>query len=97
MTAGLSTREDGYTSSIRERKLEAEKSWLLRIFGLDCVDLPVPGIGIVASFAHIGALPDKLAFVPQSGALVTIVLDWAKSRDIVFSTFTSLGDSHLAA
>ena len=34
----------------------------------------------------------KLAFVSQSGALTTAVLDWAKSRGIGFSHLVSLGD-----
>ena len=51
------------------------------------------GLGLNASFAHTNALPGKIAFVSQSGALVTAVLDWAKSRGIGFSNFISLGDS----
>ena len=52
-----------------------------------------PSLGLNASFAHTDALPGKIAFVSQSGALVTAVLDWAKSRGIGFSHFVSLGDS----
>ena len=63
------------------------------ILGPNCVGLLVPGLGLNASFAHTGALPGKIAFVSQSGALVTAVLDWAKSRGIGFSKFISLGDS----
>jgi acetyltransferase len=73
--------------------LAAAKPTLLRILGPNCVGLLVPGIGLNASFAHTGALPGKLAFVSQSGALVTGVLDWAKSRGIGFSKFISTGDS----
>ena len=52
----------------------------------------MPGIGLNASFAHTAALPGPLAFVSQSGALTTALLDWAKSRQIGFSHFVSLGD-----
>jgi acetyltransferase len=65
----------------------------LRILGPNCVGLLVPHLALNASFAHTGALPGKIAFVSQSGALVTAVLDWAKSRGIGFSKFISLGDS----
>jgi acetyltransferase len=65
----------------------------LRILGPNCVGILVPGLGLNASFAHTGALPGKIAFVSQSGALVTAVLDWAKSRGIGFAKFVSLGDS----
>ena len=51
--------------------LAAAKPHLLRILGPNCVGLLVPGIGLNASFAHTDALPGKIAFVSQSGALVT--------------------------
>src|SRR5690606_35604849 len=55
--------------------------------------LLLPHLGINASFAHIGSLPGRLAFVSQSGALCTAVLDWATSRGTGFSAFVSLGDA----
>ena len=73
--------------------LAAAKPHLLRILGPNCVGLLIPALGLNASFAHTGALPGKIAFVSQSGALATAVLDWAKSRGIGFSKFVSLGDS----
>jgi acetyltransferase len=36
--------------------------------------------------------PGQLAFVSQSGALVTAMLDWARGRGIGFSHFVSLGE-----
>jgi acetyltransferase len=57
------------------------------------VGMLVPGLGINASFAHTAALPGHLAFVSQSGGLTTAVLDWAKSRDVGFSHFISLGEA----
>jgi acyl-CoA synthetase (NDP forming) len=43
-----------------------------------------PGIGLNASFAHRTAKDGMLAFVAQSGAIVTSVLDWADARGIGF-------------
>ena len=57
------------------------------------VDLPVQDVFPVGSFAPTDALPGIVAFVSQSGALVTAVLDWARARDIGFSYFISLGDA----
>lgn len=93
LTAGLDRAKDRHGTSIKQAMLDAAKPHLLRILGPNCVGLLVPGIGLNASFAHTGALPGKIAFVSQSGALVTGVLDWAKSRGIGFSRFVSLGDS----
>ena len=65
----------------------------MRLLGPNCLGLLVPGVGLNASFAHIPAQKGKIAFVSQSGALGTVVLDWARSRDIGFSVFASLGDA----
>ena len=93
LSAGLNAPKEGDTVSIKQRMLTAAKPTLLRILGPNCVGLLVPRIGLNASFAHMDALPGKLAFVSQSGALVTGVLDWAKSQSIGFSKFISIGDS----
>jgi len=80
-------------SSAQAEMLEAARPYRLRILGPNCIGLLVPGIGLNASFAHVDSLPGRLAFVSQSGALCTTVLDWARSRGIGFSAFVSLGDS----
>lgn len=92
ISAGLGAIKDPQGRTLREAMLAASKPYLLRILGPNCVGLLVPGLGLNASFAHTGALPGTIAFVSQSGALVTAVLDWAKSRKIGFSKFISLGD-----
>lgn len=94
LSAGLDALMPGGAPSVtlRQAMLEAARPWLLRILGPNCVGLLVPGIGLNASFAPSGALPGRLAFVAQSGALVTAVLDWAAARRIGFSCFVSLGD-----
>ncbi len=93
LTAGLNLDPGGNGASIKQQMLDAAKPYLLRILGPNCVGLLVPGIGLNASFAHTGALPGKIAFVSQSGALVTGVLEWARSRAIGFAKFISLGDN----
>jgi acetyltransferase len=93
LTAGLGLIKDTHGYSLKQAMLDAANPYLLRILGPNCVGLLVPGIGLNASFAHTGALQGQIAFVSQSGALVTGVLDWAKSRGIGFSKFISLGDS----
>lgn len=92
LTAGLSETRDLRGRTMKDLMLRAAKPHLLRILGPNCVGLLVPGIGLNASFAHTGALPGKIAFVSQSGAMVTGILDWAKSRGIGFSKFISMGD-----
>ncbi len=82
----------GFEPELRERMLRAARPHTLRILGPNCLGLLVPSLGINASFAHAPALPGALAFLSQSGALCTAVLDWAASKRIGFSHFVSLGD-----
>ena len=79
--------------SIEQAMLNAARPYLLRILGPNCIGALVPGAGLNASFAPGNALPGKLAFITQSGALATAMLDWANSRGIGFSHFVSLGDN----
>jgi len=82
----------GLDAATKQAMLDAARPHLLRILGPNCVGLLVPGIGLNASFAHTQALRGHLGFLSQSGALVTAVLDWARSRAIGFSHFVSLGE-----
>ena len=93
LTAGLGQTVDQHGLTLKGAMLEAARPHLLRILGPNCVGLIVPGIGLNASFAHTNALRGGLAFVSQSGALTTAILDWANSKGIGFSHFISLGDS----
>lgn len=85
MTAGLD-------AATRQAMLDAARPHLLRILGPNCLGLLSPHLGLNASFAHTDGLAGEIAFVSQSGALVTAVLDWAKSRGIGFSHLVSLGE-----
>ncbi len=92
VTAGLSKVEHENGVSVADAMLATANAHGMRILGHNCLGLMVPGIGLNASFAHTAALPGKIAFVSQSGALCTAVLDWAKPRGIGFSHFISMGD-----
>ncbi|MDO8447846.1 MAG: bifunctional acetate--CoA ligase family protein/GNAT family N-acetyltransferase [Rhodoferax sp.] len=82
----------GMTAAQKQSMLDAARPHLLRILGPNCIGLLAPHKGLNASFSHIDALPGELAFVSQSGALVTAMLDWARGRGIGFSHFVSLGE-----
>ena len=92
VTAFREMERDKAAALVRET-LEAARPHMLRVLGPNCVGLLVPGTGLNASLASGIVLPGKLAFVSQSGALVSAVLDWAGSRGIGFSHFVSLGDA----
>ncbi|MCL4764636.1 MAG: bifunctional acetate--CoA ligase family protein/GNAT family N-acetyltransferase [Hyphomicrobiaceae bacterium] len=82
----------GIRDDLRQAMLDASKPYLLRIQGPNSLGLMVPGIGLDGSFSHRAPLAGDLAFLSQSGALITGVVDWAADRQIGFSHVVSLGD-----
>lgn len=64
----------------------------IRLLGPNSMGMLLPGQGINASFSPIAATPGQVAFLSQSAAVSTTILDWAKQREIGFSAFISLGD-----
>ena len=78
--------------ALQHAVLEAARPHLLRLIGPNCVGLIVPGIGLDASFSHLAPPAGDIAFVSQSGAMITAMLDWAAPRGIGFSHVVSLGD-----
>jgi acetyltransferase len=93
LSAGVRGSDAEGEPSYEQAMLAAAKPHLLRVLGPNCLGLLVPSLGLNASFAPGNALRGKLAFVSQSGALATAMLDWAAGRGIGFSHFISLGDS----
>ena len=83
----------GFDAATKQALLDAARPHLLRILGPNGLGLLAPHVGLNASFAHVDAAPGRLAFVSQSGALVTALLDWARARSVGFSHFVSLGES----
>jgi acetyltransferase len=87
ISAGLS-EENG----LRPAMLAAAKPSGLRIVGPNGLGLLAPHARLNASFTRGDASPGRLAFISQSGALITAMLDWAKTRRIGFSGVVSAGD-----
>jgi acetyltransferase len=92
ITAGFGESRDAHGRELQQALLDAARPHLLRVVGPNCVGIMVPGRKINATFSHIAADPGPLAFVTQSGAIVTSVLDFAQSRGVGFSHIVSLGD-----
>jgi acetyltransferase len=92
ITAGFGEGGDAAGDSLRRAMLEAAGRHGMRIVGPNCIGVMVPSQGLNAGFAHIAPHPGSIAFVAQSGAVATSVLDWASARGIGFSHIVSLGD-----
>lgn len=91
ITAGFGEAGDR-GKALQQAVLHAARPHLLRLVGPNCVGIQVPGIGLDASFAHLMPLAGDIAFVSQSGAMITAMLDWAAPQRIGFSHVVSLGD-----
>jgi acetyltransferase len=64
----------------------------MRIIGPNCLGVLSPASRLNASFASDFPAQGKVAFISQSGALCTAVLDWSISEGIGFSQFVSVGN-----
>ena len=92
LTAGFAEGEVAVGKERAAQLLAAARPHLLRIVGPNCLGIAVPGIGLNATFAPAAMLPGNIAFLTQSGAMATTVLDWALPRGIGFSAIVSMGD-----
>jgi len=92
LTAGIRREPSGREGATDwTDMLDTARKFRMRLLGPNTVGMLIPRLGLNASFAHVEALPGSLAFLSQSGALCTAVLDWARSKGIGFSHFLSLG------
>ncbi|HVX62744.1 MAG TPA: bifunctional acetate--CoA ligase family protein/GNAT family N-acetyltransferase [Pirellulales bacterium] len=87
-------REVGEEGRALERQVREEAARFdgFRIIGPNCLGVIVPATGLNASFAAATPQPGHVAFLSQSGALCTSVLDWALEEEIGFSHFVSIGN-----
>ena len=82
----------GLDEAQRHATLAAARPHVLRLLGPGSLGLVTPGRRLNASAAPIEALAGELAFVSQSNALLTWLLDWARPRRIGFSQLVALGE-----
>ena len=84
--------EIGPAGAALEQQILAEAArGRMRIIGPNCLGVMSPLTGMNATFAAGIALPGNVAFLSQSGALLTAILDWSLRARVGFSAFVSLG------
>jgi acetyltransferase len=88
-------KETGEEGAALERQIKVEASRFadMRIIGPNCLGIIVPSLRLNVSFAAGMPQAGHIAFISQSGALCTSVLDWAIQEKIGFSHFVSIGNS----
>lgn len=76
---------------LERQVLEEARRGRMRIIGPNCLGVMNPLGGLNATFAAGMAKPGNVAFLSQSGALGTAVLDWSFKEMVGFSSFVSIG------
>jgi len=90
LSAGF--RETGAEGrKLEDRVTQLIKRYDIRLMGPNCLGLIRPDKGLNITFGNNNARPGNLAFVSQSGAICTAILDWAEANDIGFSAVVSTG------
>ncbi|OYW20467.1 MAG: GNAT family N-acetyltransferase, partial [Burkholderiales bacterium 12-64-5] len=92
ITAGFADGDRPVSRELRQSMLDAARPHLLRIVGPNCLGFISTATRINASYAHLMPKTGDVAFVTQSGAMATTVLDWANARGVGFSHVISMGD-----
>jgi len=85
-------KEIGVTGAELETQILANaRRARMRVIGPNCLGLMSPSTGLNATFAAGMARPGSVAFISQSGALCTAILDWSAQEFVGFSAFISIG------
>ena len=85
-------RERGHEGILLEEQIQKHLSrGSMRLIGPNCLGFMNPTIGLNATFAKSMPQKGSVAFLSQSGALLTSILDWGQSEQVGFSAIVSTG------
>jgi acetyltransferase len=85
-------RERGAEGAKLEQQIQAELNrGAMRLLGPNCLGMMNPSLGLNATFSKDIARPGNVAFLSQSGALLTAILDWSLKEEVGFSAIVSTG------
>ena len=85
-------KERGAEGAVLELRIQEQlRRGALRLIGPNCLGVMNPHLGLNATFAQDLARPGNVAFLSQSGALLTAILDWSVEEQVGFSAIVSTG------
>ena len=91
VTAGF--REiGGAGAALEEEVMGIARRYGVRIIGPNCLGVMMPHMGINATFDPVSPRAGDVAFISQSGAVITTVVDWSLPEEFGFSTVISVGN-----
>jgi acetyl coenzyme A synthetase (ADP forming)-like protein len=86
-------REAGEAGRLLEKEVLAiARQYGVRIMGPNCLGLMLPHQGINTTFDPVSPKPGKIAFISQSGAIITTIVDWSLPEEIGLSAVISVGN-----
>lgn len=86
-------REAGEAGRNMEKDILATaRQYGIRIMGPNCLGLMLPHQGINTTFDPVSPKPGKIAFISQSGAIITTIVDWSLPEEIGLSAVISVGN-----
>jgi acetyltransferase len=85
-------KERGAEGVALERQIREQlQRGSMRLIGPNCLGIMNPAIGLNATFAKDAPRAGNVAFLSQSGALLTAILDWSHREEVGFSAIVSTG------
>jgi acetyltransferase len=85
-------REQGPAGAALEEQIKTHlRRGSLRLLGPNCMGFMNPTIDLNATFAKTISRKGSVAFLSQSGALQTAILDWSEKEHVGFSAIVSTG------
>ncbi len=91
LSAGF--RESGEEGALLEEQVMANaRAAGIRVVGPNCLGIMLPPYGINTTFDPVSPKAGSIAFISQSGAVITMVVDWSLPEEIGFSIVISVGN-----
>ncbi len=85
-------RELGEPGAALEQEIQEQlRRGPMRLIGPNCLGIMNPAIGLNATFAQDVPKAGNVAFLSQSGALLSAILDWSHREEVGFSAIVSTG------
>jgi acetyl coenzyme A synthetase (ADP forming)-like protein len=78
--------------ALEDEVMEVARKYGIRIMGPNCLGLMLPQQGINTTFDPVSPKPGAIAFISQSGAIITTIVDWSLPEEIGFSAVFSVGN-----
>jgi acetyl coenzyme A synthetase (ADP forming)-like protein len=78
--------------ALEEQVLASARKYGIRVMGPNCLGFMLPARGINTTFDPVSPRTGTIAFISQSGAIITTIVDWSLPEEIGFSAVISVGN-----